>query len=83
MSKETITKKYFKENTPDRKIDTSDIPPIGEEFWTKAKVRAPKIKKTISIRLDPDILEFFKAHGKGYQSKINAVLRSYVEHHAG
>ena len=81
MSKESITKKYFCEDTPDSDIDTSDIPALGKEFWDNAKIRWPRNKKVISIRLDEDILAFFQSQGKGYQSKINAVLRSYVEHH--
>lgn len=81
MSKESITKKYFLEDTPDNEIDVSDIPSLGKEFWENAKVRWPKNKKVISIRLDEDVLAFFQKQGKGYQSKINAVLRSYVEYH--
>ncbi len=63
----------------DDEIDTSDISPLGEEFWKNAKVVLPKQKQPISIRLDDDILEWFKAQGRGYQSRINAVLRSYME----
>lgn len=63
----------------DDEIDTSDIPPLGDEFWKNAKVVFPKQKQAISIRLDDDILEWFKAQGKGYQSRINAVLRSFME----
>ena len=66
-------------NLTDDEIDTSDIPPLGEEFWKSAKVMFPKQKQAISIRLDDDILEWFKAQGKGYQSRINAVLRSFME----
>ena len=80
MNKENITKKYFKEDTPDHEIDTSDIPELDEDFWKDATVRWPGNKKSISIRLDADVLEFFKKQGKGYQSRINAVLRSYMEH---
>ena len=40
----------------------------------------PDAKQAISIRLDRDIIEFFKRTGRGYQTKINAVLRSYVQH---
>ena len=63
-------------------IDFSDIPETTSEFWEDAEVKMPVEKAAISIRLDKDILEFFKKQGKGYQSKINAVLRSYVEHAA-
>ncbi len=61
-------------------IDFSDIPETGEKFWSDAKVKMPAGKTAISIRIDNDILQFFKQQGKGYQAKINAVLRSYVEH---
>ena len=65
----------------DGKIDYSDIPETDEKFWKNAKLVIPDQKAKISIRLDKDILEWFKAEGKGYQTKINAVLRSYVEAH--
>lgn len=55
---------------------------LGEDFWKDARVVYPEGPKTqLTIRLDPDILAFFKKDGRGYQSRINAVLRSYVEAH--
>ncbi len=69
-----------KKSTIDKKIDFSDIPETTSEFWAGASVRKPIEKTAISIRIDNDILEFFRKQGKGYQSKINAVLRSYKEH---
>lgn len=62
------------EAIPDSKIDTSEIPELDEEFWENAKMVVPKNY----LRVDPDILEWFKAQGKGYQARINAVLRDYV-----
>lgn len=47
--------------------------------WSKAKLIMPAAKKAISIRLDEDVLDFFKREGAGYQRRINAVLRSYME----
>ena len=47
--------------------------------WSQAVLVAPPRKKAISIRLDPDVLDYFKNEGPGYQRRINAVLRSYVE----
>lgn len=47
--------------------------------WSKAKMVIPDRKKAISIRLDPDIIDFFQATGKDYQTRINAVLRHFVE----
>jgi len=47
--------------------------------WSKAKIVVPAPKTSISIRLDADIVDFFKATGKGYQTRINAVLRHYMD----
>lgn len=46
--------------------------------WSKAEIVIPQQKKAISIRLDEDIVDFFKASGKGYQTRINAVLRHFI-----
>ena len=59
--------------------DPDAAPILGEEFWNNAKVVMPTPKQAISIRLDTDVLDFFKDQGPGYQSRINAVLRSYVD----
>lgn len=53
---------------------------VPDSLWEEARVVIPVAKLAISIRLDRDILEFFRATGPRYQSQINAVLRSYVEH---
>jgi uncharacterized protein (DUF4415 family) len=69
------------ENMPDSEIDFSDIPEMGEEFFKNAvigKFYRP-IKKPITIRLDADVLQWFKHEGKGYQSKINEVLRHHMQ----
>jgi uncharacterized protein (DUF4415 family) len=47
--------------------------------WSKASVELPKSKAVLNIRVDSDVMEFFRRQGKGYQTKINAVLRSYVD----
>lgn len=65
----------------DEEIDTSDSPPLGDDFFAHAELRLPESKQTITIRLDKDVLEWYKAQGKGYQTRINAVLRSYMEAH--
>jgi uncharacterized protein (DUF4415 family) len=63
---------------PDSKIDYSDIPALGDDFFHDA-IRWPGNKRQITLRLDPDILAFFRRHGRGYQTTINAVLRRYME----
>lgn len=50
------------------------------EFWESAEVVMPKNKEMITIRLDADLLDWFKQN-KGYQTRINAILRSYMEAH--
>ena len=50
-----------------------------EVDWSKARLVIPKPKTPVSIRLDNDVLEFFKAQGRGYQTRINAVLRAWME----
>ena len=63
----------------DEDIDISDIPPLDEEFFQHATLRMPRTKSTITIRVDTDILDWFKSYGKGYQTRMNAVLRMYME----
>jgi uncharacterized protein (DUF4415 family) len=70
-------------NTTDAEIARTSPPEltdIPESLWQQARVVTPVEKQAISIRLDRDILDFFRAAGPRYQSKINAVLRSYMEH---
>ena len=78
----SISRKRLEEiqNIPDDEIDTSDIPELDNLFWENAKMVVPVSKKAVSIRLDRDILDWFKSQGKGYQSTINNVLRTYVNH---
>ena len=60
--------------------DDEDAAPIGDDgFWKNARVIMPVPKQAISIRIDEDVLTFFKKVGPGYQSRMNAVLRSYME----
>ncbi len=63
----------------DEEIDYSDIPATDEAFWESANVVLPRTKKAISLRLDADVLDYFQRDGPGYQTRINAVLRAYVE----
>jgi uncharacterized protein (DUF4415 family) len=62
----------------DEGIDFSETPELGPDFFARA-ILWPGPKKQITLRLDPDVLTFFRKQGKGYQSTINAVLRKYVE----
>ena len=62
---------------PDSAIDYSDIPPLDEAFWKNA-VQNPFYKPTktsTTVRVDSDVLAWLKGQGKGYQTKMNAILR--------
>jgi uncharacterized protein (DUF4415 family) len=65
----------------DEDIEYSDIPELDEEFWANAKVVMPPGKKQLTLRIDEDVLAWMKEQGKGYQSRINAILRAYYETH--
>lgn len=66
---------------PDEQIDYSDAPGLPDAVWMKAAVELPHTKQQITLRIDAEVLDFFKHTGARYQSRINAVLRSYVEAH--
>lgn len=74
-------------NMPDSEIDYSDIAPLGDDFWKNA-VRNPfykPVKQVTTVRVDSDVLLWLKSRGKGYQTRINAILRdamlNSIEHH--
>lgn len=69
----------------DEEIDYSDIPPITDEMWAKG-VWHKGLKEDSTtgqeiLEIDPDVIEFFKTQGRDYQTKINQLLRAYMEAH--
>jgi uncharacterized protein (DUF4415 family) len=52
---------------------------LGAEFWSKARVVMPRGKTSLHLRLDSDVVEWFRANGKGHLTRMNAVLRAYVD----
>jgi uncharacterized protein (DUF4415 family) len=58
----------------------ADGPPMTDEEWAKREVTSPG-KVSVGLRLDSDVLQWFKAEGRGYQPRINAVLRRYMDAH--
>jgi uncharacterized protein (DUF4415 family) len=61
-------------------VDDPDAAPIWtEEEWARARVVWPQGKAPVTLRLDKDIIAWFKVRGRGYQTRINAVLRAFVE----
>lgn len=63
----------------DEDIDYSDIPPATKEFWENA-ILVPAGKIAVSMRIDDVIVDWFKSQGRGYQTRMNRVLRAYIEH---
>ena len=63
------------------RLTTEDMAELGidPDWMDHAKVVSPRPKERVTVRLDPDILEWLKAQGKGYQTRINAILRAYVD----
>ncbi len=58
--------------------DSDEIPELNESFWENAMVGGPLRKKLISLRLDGDVIEWFRGNGPNYQTKMNQVLRTYM-----
>ena len=69
--------------TKDEDIDFSDIPELYETFWQRAELIEPDLTEQITLRVKRSVLAYFKAPGKGYQTRINQVLESYVRAQRG
>ncbi len=70
--------------SPDEQVEVTPVAgmPVGAltaGHWTDAVLPEQARKKLISLRVDPDVLEFFKAQGPGYQTRMNAVLQAYMQ----
>lgn len=80
-----MNKRYDKElsteelaTIKDEDIDYSDIPPLDDEFWNKAELVEPDTTQQITLRVKKTVLDAFKATGKGYQTRMNRVLETYI-----
>lgn len=69
----------------DEDIDLSDTPEVSPQMFARAIVRrglGPRPRKAqLTLRVDSDVLEWFRKQGQGYQTKINALLRAYMDAH--
>lgn len=85
--KKPISKKRSKANwaridaLSDKDIDYSDIPELKKDFFKSATLVLPEPKATVTMRMDRKVLEWFKGQGPGYQTRINALLKAYMEAH--
>jgi uncharacterized protein (DUF4415 family) len=82
MSKTSKTDGERLAKLDDADIDTSDIPELDEDFFRRAELRVPT-KQAVTIRLDADVVEWFKGQGAGYQTRINQLLRRYMQAQQG
>ncbi len=80
-----MKKRYEKEMTAadlaavkDEDIDTSDIPELDDAFWSKARLVEPDLTQPVTLRVKKSVLDVYKAQGKGYQTRMNAVLETYA-----
>ncbi len=89
MKKKPISKKSQTDfarldKMKDEDIDLSDAPEITPEMFAKAIVRRglkPRTKTQLTLRVDSDVLEWYKKQGRGYQTRINLLLRAYMREH--
>lgn len=65
----------------DNGIDFSDIPELDKNFWENAKIIEPDSTESVTLRVKKSVLSYFKEGGKGYQTRINRILESYVQAH--
>ncbi|MDR5762465.1 MULTISPECIES: BrnA antitoxin family protein [unclassified Caballeronia] len=77
MSKKSGTDWKRLARMTDADIDYSDIPKLDDAFFEQAELHVPP-KQAVTMRLDADVLEWFRQQGKGYQTRINRLLRAYM-----
>jgi uncharacterized protein (DUF4415 family) len=89
MNKKSILRKSLTdwqrlESMSDEDIDLLDCPEVTPELFAKAIVKrggipVTKNKAQVTLRIDSDVLDWFKSQGRGYQTQINSLLRAYME----
>ncbi len=65
----------------DEDIDTSDIPPLDDDFFARAEWRMPKKKTAVTLSVDTEVLQWFEGQGADFQQRVNAALKIYAEAH--
>lgn len=81
MNKNTKTNLERFDAMTDDMIDTSEISPLTEEFFASAKWRMPKKKVKVTVEVEPEVAQWFKAQGEHYQEFLAAALRIYAQAH--
>jgi uncharacterized protein (DUF4415 family) len=65
----------------DEEIDTSDSPPLDDDFFARAQWRMPEKKTAVTLSVDSEVLKWFEAQGADFQQRVNAALKIYAEAH--
>lgn len=63
----------------DKDIDTSDIPPLSEDFWVNAQLRLPKDLLTVKVKIDPETFAWFQSQGETAQEQMSVALKIYAQ----
>lgn len=80
MNKKSIKSDLTRiDSMKDAEIDYSDIPALDKSFLKKSATAWPPVKKQLMIQVDADVLKWIRGHGKGYQTRINRILRVVME----
>ncbi len=69
------------ETMTDEEIDTSDIPPLNENFFANARLRMPRDKVTVTVSVEKDVNDWFQAQGEESKALMSAALKIYAEAH--
>jgi uncharacterized protein (DUF4415 family) len=81
MNKPTKTNLEHLDALTDDEIDTSNIPPLTDKFFSSAKWRMPAPKVQVTVEIEPEVLDWFKAQGQDYERFLAAALRIYAQAH--
>ena len=81
MSKPTKTNLELLDAMTDEMIDTTDVPPLTEKFFKTAKWRKPQSTVKVTVEVEPEVIEWFKAQGENYERYLAAALRIYAQAH--
>ena len=65
----------------DEEIDTSDSPPLDDDFFARAQWRMPEKKTAVTLSVDSEVLKWFEAQGADFQQRVNAALKIYAQAH--
>ncbi len=65
----------------DEEIDTSDSPPLDDDFFARAEWRMPEKKTAVTLSVDSEVLKWFEAQGADFQQRVNAALKIYAQAH--